>query len=92
MPRRRVLNRLKGPGQISLSVNHARENEAGLLAKSYAALRIPLEHTPRIRGPVVPALQESGSQNPFHGEGLTDPASFSGGRRSECAPALTAST
>lgn len=92
MLRKRILNRLKGPGQISLSVNHAREAEAGLLAKSYAALRIPPEHIgvwPRC----PPALQESVSQNPFHGEGLTDirltrriERSFSGGRRSECAP------
>jgi hypothetical protein len=74
MLRRRILNRLKGPGQISLSVNHARENEAGLLAKSYAALRIAPEHTRVFEGPSSPALQEPSSQNPFHGEGLTDPA------------------
>jgi hypothetical protein len=53
---------------------HARENEAGLLAKSYAALRIPPEHIRVFEGPLPPALQDSGSQNPFHGEGLTNPA------------------
>lgn len=50
---------------------HERENEAGLLAKSYAALRIPPENI-RIFKRDLPASQEEGP-NPFHGQGIQNP-------------------
>lgn len=53
---------------------HARENEAGLLAKSYPALRIPPEHI-RVFKRDLPTTQQNGrDKNPFHGEGLINPA------------------
>jgi hypothetical protein len=52
---------------------HAREIEAELLAKSYAALRIPPNNI-RIFKHDLPASPPQGQQNPFHGEGLSNPA------------------
>jgi hypothetical protein len=51
---------------------HARENEAGLLAKSFAALRIPPENIRVFNGPLSPAARAGNSNNPYHGEGLTN--------------------
>jgi hypothetical protein len=53
---------------------HARENDAALLTKSYAALRIPPENI-RIFRRDLPASQKQGEdKNPFHGQGLMNPA------------------
>jgi len=52
---------------------HARETEAALLARSYAALRIPSENI-RIFRRDLPAPQKEGQdKNPFHGQGLMNP-------------------
>jgi hypothetical protein len=52
---------------------HQRENEANLLAKSYAALRIPPQNIRVFKGD-LPATQKAGQdKNPFHGEGLMNP-------------------
>jgi predicted esterase len=50
---------------------HAREEEAGLLAKSYAALRIPPDNI-RVFKQDLPASQRDGP-NPFHGQGIQSP-------------------
>jgi hypothetical protein len=52
---------------------HAREKEAGLLAKSYAALRIPPANIRVFNGDLPPALKGTSEQNPFHGQGLQNP-------------------
>jgi len=53
---------------------HQRENDAKLLAKSYAALRIPPQNIRVFKGD-LPASQKAGQdKNPFHGQGLYDPA------------------
>jgi len=48
---------------------------ADLLARSYAALRIPQDHI-RVFNEDLPAGLQSGPQfaNPFHGQGLFNPA------------------
>jgi predicted esterase len=51
---------------------HARENEAELLAKSYAALRIPPDNIRIFKGDLS-ASQTQVQDNPFHGEGLSNP-------------------
>jgi hypothetical protein len=52
---------------------HARENAAGLLARSYAALRIPPDHIRVYTEDLPPNLQSvPKSENPFHGQGLTN--------------------
>jgi pimeloyl-ACP methyl ester carboxylesterase len=48
---------------------HARENMADLLARSYAALKIPEDHI-RIFNEDLPGGAQSASGNPFHGQGL----------------------
>jgi predicted esterase len=53
---------------------HARENTAGLIAEAYAALRIPPDHI-RVFRLGLPASRPQGrGGNPFHGEGIRDPA------------------
>jgi hypothetical protein len=52
---------------------HQRENQAKLLAKSYAALRIPPQNIRVFKGD-LPASQTAGQdKNPFHGQGLMNP-------------------
>jgi hypothetical protein len=53
---------------------HARENEAALLEKSYATLRIPPQNIRISKGTLLPTSQKDNPGNPFHGEGLTNPA------------------
>lgn len=52
---------------------HTRENMAGLLAQSYAALKIPPDHI-RVYTENLPASLQSVplSENPYHGQGLTN--------------------
>lgn len=52
---------------------HARENMADLLARSYAELKIPRDHT-RIFNQDLPAGNRPKGGNPFHGQGLFNPA------------------
>ena len=53
---------------------HERENQASLLAKSYAALRILPQNIRVFKGDLPPSLGGKKDANPFHGEGLYDPA------------------
>jgi len=48
---------------------HARENMANLLARSYAQLQIPRDHT-RVFNNDLPAGNRPRGGNPFHGQGL----------------------
>jgi predicted esterase len=53
---------------------HQRENMAGLIAQAYSELRIPGSHI-RIFTLDLPATrQQTASKNPFHGEGVRNPA------------------
>jgi hypothetical protein len=52
---------------------HQREIEGDLLAKSFAALRIPPQNIRAYKGD-LPASQKAGQHNPFHFEALTNPA------------------
>jgi hypothetical protein len=61
----------KTPAERWFGGYHERENEAGLLAKSYAALRIPTENI-RVFKRDLPASQ-NGGPNPFHGQGIQNP-------------------
>jgi dienelactone hydrolase len=53
---------------------HARENQANLLTKSYATLRIPPQNIRVFKGNLPPSQGGKKDPNPFHGEGLYDPA------------------
>ena len=53
---------------------HEREIEAALLAKSYAALRIPPANIRVFKGDLPQALRGRSDRNPFHGQGLQNPA------------------
>jgi hypothetical protein len=53
---------------------HARENMAALLAKSYAELRIPSDHIRVFDLDLPPARQKQGGDNPYHGQGISNPA------------------
>jgi hypothetical protein len=53
---------------------HQRENEANLLAKSYAALRIPPQNVRVFKGGLPASKNGKQEANPFHGLGLNDPA------------------
>ena len=53
---------------------HQREIEADLLAKSYAALRIPSQNIRVFTGALQPLQSGTKDDNPFHGEGLSNPA------------------
>jgi predicted esterase len=53
---------------------HQRENMAALIAKAYAALRIPPDHIRVFSLDLPPRRQHGGSNNPFHGEGIRNPA------------------
>jgi len=53
---------------------HQRENEASLLAKSYAALRIPPQNIRVFKGDLPASEKAKQDANPFHGLGLYDPA------------------
>jgi hypothetical protein len=68
-----IAMRSKTPPERWFGGYHARENEAELLAKSYTALRIPPDNI-RIFKRDLPASQPPGQENPFHAEGLTNPA------------------
>jgi hypothetical protein len=64
----------KTPAERWFGGYHARETEAALLAKSYAALRIPPGNI-RIFNRDLPTTQQNGQDaNPFHGQGLMNPA------------------
>jgi hypothetical protein len=52
---------------------HQREIEGDLLAKSFAALRIPPQNIRAYKGG-LPASHKAGQDNPFHFEALTNPA------------------
>lgn len=52
---------------------HARENMAALLANSYAALRIPPKHI-RVFEFDLPPGRPPGGDNPYHGQGISNPA------------------
>jgi len=52
---------------------HARENMAALLARSYAALKIPQDHI-RVFAGELPANARPKGGNPFHGQGAFNPA------------------
>jgi hypothetical protein len=52
---------------------HQREIEGDLLAKSFAALRIPPQNIRAYKGD-LPASQKAGQDNPFHFEALKNPA------------------
>jgi hypothetical protein len=51
---------------------HARENMAGLLARSYAELRIPEDHIRIFDGDLPPGTSPN-AKNPFHGQGVAAP-------------------
>jgi acetyl esterase/lipase len=53
---------------------HQRENEANLLAKSYAAFRLPPQNIRVFKGNLPASQKEKPDKNPFHGQGLYDPA------------------
>jgi hypothetical protein len=52
---------------------HAHENMAALLARSYAELKIPPDHIRVFDGGLPPGIKP-GAENPFHGQGLFNPA------------------
>ena len=52
---------------------HERENLAGLIAGSYADLRIPPEHIRVFKLDLPPTRRQATGANPFHGEGLYNP-------------------
>ena len=62
----------KTPPDRWFGAYHARENEAGLLAKSFAALRIPPDHI-RVLNRDLPASLPQGQDNPFHGQAISNP-------------------
>jgi len=53
---------------------HERENQSKLLARSYATLRIPPQNIRVFKGNLPPSQSGKKDANPFHGEGLYDPA------------------
>jgi hypothetical protein len=53
---------------------HRRENKADLLAKSFAALRLPPQNIRVFSGDLPPSEKDRHEENPFHGMGLLDPA------------------
>lgn len=64
----------KTPPQRWYGGYHERENMAGLMAKAYAALRIPPNHV-RVFALDLPAARRQGSSRKlFHGEGIRNPA------------------
>jgi len=64
----------KTPPQRWYGGYHAEENMAGLIAKAYAALRIPPDHIRVFQFDLSPAGERAGNRNPFHGEGIRNPA------------------
>lgn len=53
---------------------HEREKTADLIAQAYAALRIPRDHIRVFQLDLPPAQQSTDSPNPFHGQGISNPA------------------
>jgi predicted esterase len=53
---------------------HQRENTADLIAKAYAALRIPPDHIRVFSLDLPPQRQQGAGGNPFHSEGIRNPA------------------
>jgi predicted esterase len=53
---------------------HERENTADLIAKAYAALRIPTENIRIFRLDLPARLHTDNGNNPFHSEGIRNPA------------------
>jgi tetratricopeptide (TPR) repeat protein len=53
---------------------HEREKTARLIAQAYAALRIPPDHIRVFQLDLPPAQQNADSHNPFHGQGISNPA------------------
>jgi hypothetical protein len=53
---------------------HEQENMAGLIARAYAALQIPPDHIRVFQLYLPPARQQAGDRNPFHGQGIRNPA------------------
>jgi hypothetical protein len=60
----------KTPPQRWYGGYHEQENMAGLIARAYAALRIPPDHIRVFQLGLRPALQRAGNRNPFHGQGI----------------------
>lgn len=75
---RRLATWLSGPGKTPpqrwYGGYHDQENMAGLIARAYAALRIPPDHIRVFKRDLPPAQQQAGNRNPFHGQGIRDPA------------------
>jgi acetyl esterase/lipase len=53
---------------------HQRENEATLLAKAFATLRIPSQNFRVFTGPLPPSQNQNKEANPYHFQALGDPA------------------
>jgi hypothetical protein len=53
---------------------HAREATAEIIAKAYAALKVPPSHIRIFNEQLAPKVQTIGGSNPFHGEGISNPA------------------
>jgi hypothetical protein len=64
----------KTPPERSYGGYHEREKTAGLIAQAYAALRIPPDHIRVFKLDLPPAQQHAESHNPFHGQGISNPA------------------
>lgn len=75
---RQLASWLSGPSQTPpqrwYGAYHAQENMARLCAMAYAALRIPSDHIRVFRADLPPRLQYAGKRNPFHGQGIRNPA------------------
>jgi hypothetical protein len=63
----------KTPPERWFAGYHAQENMADLLARSYAALKIPQDHVRVFNADLPPGVPLQ-SGNPFHGQGLFNPA------------------
>jgi predicted esterase len=63
----------KTPPERWFGAYHEREIEAGLLAKSYAVLRIPSDHIRVVKGDLPEAMKKAAVANPFHGQAIQNP-------------------
>jgi Cysteine rich repeat len=61
------------PAERWFGAYHQRKNQADLLAKSFAALRIPPQNIRAYKGDLA-ASHKPGEDNPFHFEALSNPA------------------
>lgn len=75
---RRLAPWISGPGKTPperwYGGYHEREKTADLIAQAYAALRIPQDHIRVFQRDLPPAQQSADSPNPFHGQGISNPA------------------